>query len=175
MAHILGVLWGPWEELRPRFEAYRRYLDSVREQLPPAAFAFATADWHYAFSDHRCPHDAWVEALTISEPASGERQEQRRIDIHVRLLGAYHDGHIDLYYRDVRSYTLELPASPSRIKIGHGDWRDDEVRLSERGLVLHEIVFVGGSHWLIECEDIQYEWRPFAERGETPLGSPGMA
>ncbi len=61
MVYILGALRGPWEELGPRFAAYRQYLASIRDQLPPAAFAFATADWHYRFSDPRCPHDARVE------------------------------------------------------------------------------------------------------------------
>jgi hypothetical protein len=167
MAYILGALHGPWEERERRFAAYRQYLQSIREQLPPAAFAFATADWHYNFADPRCPHDAWLETLTITEPATGARQERRRIDIHAHLLGAYHDGHIALAYRNVRSYTLAQPAptaGPPFPETGHGDWRDDEIRLSPRGLVLHEVVFSGGGQWLIECEDVLYEWRPFTER-----------
>jgi hypothetical protein len=173
MTYILGAVWGPFEEHKPRFEAYRRYLDSIREQLPPAAFAFATADWHYNFADPRCPHDAWVESVIIAESAAGTQREQRRIDIQVRLLGAYHDGHIELHYRNVAAYTLEHPAGstePPRER-GHGDWRDDEVRLSARGLVIHDVMFIGGSHWLIECEDIQYRWLPAAQHEEMPRDS----
>ncbi len=45
--------------------------------------------------------------------------------------------------------------------IGHGDWLIDEVRLSEREFVLHEVEFSHGSRWIIECEDLIYQWKPF--------------
>jgi len=47
------------------------------------------------------------------------------------------------------------------IKAGHSDWRYDEFRLSKSGLLLHEIEWSGyedTSIWLIEAEDIEYEW-----------------
>jgi hypothetical protein len=39
----------------------------------------------------------------------------------------------------------------------------DEVRLSDKGNVLHEVKFSEGSRWTIESEDIVYRWRPFKE------------
>jgi hypothetical protein len=51
--------------------------------------------------------------------------------------------------------TSALP-SFSTTKTGHGDWLYDEIRLSERGLVLHEVEFSSNGHWLIECKDIKY-------------------
>jgi hypothetical protein len=36
----------------------------------------------------------------------------------------------------------------------------DEVRLSEPGLVLHEIEFLARENWLIEREDIEASWEP---------------
>lgn len=163
MAFILDAVAGAdLEYHRQRFAEYAQYLDSIKERLPASARAFALADWHYDSSDPRCPHDAWVEALTISEPATGDRSQHRRVAIEIRLLGAYHDGHIRLSYHDVRSYTLDKPAR-SVPNEGHGDWIVDEVRLSDSGLVLHEIVFIPRCRWLIECRDIEYRWQLLAK------------
>jgi len=146
-----------------RFEAYAEYLESIRDRLPESAYAFAAAPWHYDFSDPRCPHDSWVESLTVSEPSSGERRQQRSVEIAVRLLGAYHDGHILLTYKSVRGYLLN--SLHDSHGAGHGDWLTDEIRLSDSGLVLHEVEFSRGGRWVIECKDVAYEWEQ-AEGGE---------
>lgn len=132
---------------------YREYLVSISEQLPPAAREFAFADWHHNFRDHRAPHDSWLESLVVHETASGSRQEIRQSHIKLRLFGAYHDGHIEIEYLNVKRYSIgcEFPA--------HGDWDMDEIRLSDSGAVVHEIE-IGGATWLIECEDIRYVWLP---------------
>lgn len=148
--------------LDSRFTAYQEYLQSIEDKLPRSAYEFAVAEWHYHSEAHQCPHDAWVESLTVAEPFSGDRRQHRHIEISLRLFGAYHDGYLDLKYKDVRSYSLEKPADFSMppLDVGHGDWLTDEVRLSERGLVIHEIEFSRGSRWLIECGDIVYQWQP---------------
>jgi hypothetical protein len=89
----------------------------------------------------------------VHETASGSRQENRQSHIKLRLLGAYHDGHIEIEYLNVRRYSIgcEFPA--------HGDWGIDEIRLSDSGAVVHEIE-IGATVWLIECEDIRYVWLP---------------
>lgn len=113
-------------------------------------------------SDPRCPHDAWVKSLTIREPAIGARQERRQLELHVRLLGAYHNGHIELVYHDVYCYTLTAPAkdeNTQRRDIGHGDWLIDEIRLSEDERVVYEVQLERG-YWLIECADLEYRWHP---------------
>lgn len=158
MTFILNQTDDPYEQNR-RFAAYQQYLQANKDRFPPSAFAFAIAPWHYDISDSRCPHDSWVEELIISEPARGERSENRWLEISVRLLGAYHNGHLELRYVDVKSYHLDVPAETVRPFIGHGDWLLDEVRLSESSLVLHEIRFERG-HWQIECTDIKASWHP---------------
>jgi hypothetical protein len=80
-------------------------------------------DWYKYPPDPRCPHDAWVESVTISEPSSGERQENRGLEIHIRLLGAYQDGTIEFTYRGVQNYSMQA----MRDVAGHGDWLEDEV------------------------------------------------
>jgi hypothetical protein len=144
--------------------AYYSYLETVKTKLPSAAFDFAIAKWHYDHEDQRCPHDSWVESLNIQEVSSGNRKENRSIEMHLKLLGAFHDGHINLYYKQVKGYTLNTPTEVQMLplNVGHGDWLNDEIRLSERGLVIHEIKFSRGSRWIIECEDIVYKWIPFS-------------
>ena len=137
---------------------YREYLESIRDGLPRSAYEFASATWHYNYNDHRCPHDSWVESIEILEPSSGIRHKEREIEIAIRLLGAYQDGHLELSYAGVRSYSLSNGnGSP---KTSHGDWLVDEIRLSENNLVLHEILFSSETRWTIESRDIFIVWKP---------------
>ena len=151
-------------ELSTLFDRYYSYLKSVSEDMPQNAYSFAIADWHYDHTDPKCPHDSWLETLIVREPSSGERGELREVEIRVELLGAFHDGHIELRYPGVRSYLLQGPRNLDRsagVSEGHGDWMIDEVRLSDKDIVLHEVKFSGGSRWTIESEDIVYRWKPF--------------
>jgi hypothetical protein len=159
----LPPLSTPAEEISSRYAAYREYLERNKDRMPAAVFAFATADWHFDYQAAQALHDAWVERLTIVEPAEGERSQYRSIDIEVRLKGIYHDGYTEIRYRKVRSYSLSTPAEfelPPSYRTGHGDWLIDEISLSDRGLVVHEIRFSRGSRWVIGCEDIEHEWVP---------------
>lgn len=151
--------------LAARFTAYRNYLLSIREELPASAYKFAIADWHYDPQAPQCPHDSWVQRLIISEPVTGDRQQARSLEISLQLLNAHHSGNIHLTYKDVRMYSLDTPPEFKQppLRVGHGDWLNDEIRLSERGLVLHEIEFSRGSRWLIEAEDINNEWKPLTD------------
>ncbi len=143
--------------------SYHRYQQYLREQertFPPGAFALGTAEWWHHPNDHRCPHDSWLESFTVSE-VRGSDEAKRITTIRTRLLGAYHDGHIELFYPRVFRYQLH---SPSCVR-GLGDWRYDEFTLSPDGHVIHEIEWAGfpyeeGSRWIIEASDIEYQWMP---------------
>jgi hypothetical protein len=143
---------------------YEAYLREHREQFPPAACALATGAWYYDASTSRCPHDAWLEALTLAEPATGERHEQRTLAATIRLLGAYHDGYLELHYPVVFSYDLQATSTPQ----GHGDWLFDEFRISEGGRLLHEIEWAAGTRWLIEASDVHLKWLPADRRASAP-------
>lgn len=108
MTYILTKdrLQNSYEEWQTGWSNYCAYLESVKDLLPRSAFEFASASWHYDFSDHRSPHDGWIEELVIREHASGEKKENRLLEIFVRLFAAYHDGHIELRYSEVRDYSL---------------------------------------------------------------------
>jgi hypothetical protein len=114
------------DDVAAAFEHYRDHLASSPDSFPPSAYALATSDWYFDFSDHRCPHDAWLESLSLTESVSGARGEIRAVSMRVRLVGAYHDGYIELLYPRVVRYRLSVNDGER----GHRDWRYDELRLS---------------------------------------------
>lgn len=139
------------------FRRYRAYLDQYRGLFPPGAHDLANSEWYYDPTDHRCPHDAWLEEVRLFEPSSGERREVRSTSIRMRLLGAYHDGRIEFHYPQVFRYDLQLGPA----QLGHGDWLCDEFRVTEEGHLLHEIEWEsrgGGGRWLIEASDVEFLW-----------------
>lgn len=164
MRFLKNVLGNPdFDEVQQAYSKYYEYLDSIKGKMPVNARNFATASWHYNPEDSRCPHDSWLESLAINEISSGERSEIRHIEIRVILLGAYHDGYIELLYRDVSKYVFEKKAKhigiPPLVNVGHGDWHIDEFSLTEDADVVHDIIFSTGAQWSIECKDVIYDWR----------------
>lgn len=115
----------------------------------------SSSDWYKAPEDHRSPHDAWVESITISEPSSGERHQNRGLEIHIRLLGAYHDGTIEFTYTGVQHYSIEA----MRDIAGHGDWLEDEVDVRRHDTLLHKVALTNG-RFEIEAQNIEYRWCP---------------
>jgi hypothetical protein len=158
MAFILAAD-GRYADVVGAFRRYQEYLQSLKDVFPPSAFALATSGWYFNFNDHRCPHDAWLDTLSLFEPFLGERSEKRSLSLNVRLLGAYHDGHIELRYPQVFRYSINV----SDGKHGHRDWRYDELRVSDQGHLVHEIEW-SGLHstgvWVIEASDLEFRWVP---------------
>jgi hypothetical protein len=141
------------------FERYAEYLASNRDRFPPSALALIDSDWYFGFEDHRAPHDSWLQDIQISEARPDDADSPPGVTIRIRLLGAYHDGVIELIYPGVESYSLQSPD----LTRGHCDWRYDEFRISESGLLIHEIEWSGAmatGRWLIEARDVQHSWHP---------------
>ncbi len=162
MAYILTEQLLSADDTAQPFRRYQEYVQSVASTFPPHALALAASEWYHDFTDHRCPHDAWLEELRVRELAAGPRHERRTVEITVRLLGAYHDGHIELRYQDVTAYHCDF-VRPAAGDTGHSDWRYDEFRLSDRGTLLHEIEWWHSdetARWLIEAADVEFKWLP---------------
>lgn len=149
MKHVVDLPSGGWD-----LQGYFGYLAGIRERLPPEVYSFAVDPRNYDLESHQSLHDAWLDCLSISEPATGARSEIRSIQIDCRFLGPYHDLDIHLTYFDVADYSLTNPAdfevSPT-ITVGHGDLLMHEVRLADSGLVIHELRFSRGSIFRITC------------------------
>jgi hypothetical protein len=118
-------------------------------------------DWYTFPPDHCCPHDAWVESITILEPSSGERHQNRGLETHVRLLGAYHDGVIEFTYKGVQNYSIRA----MRDRAWHGDWLEDDVDVRPHDIVRHRVTLSHGS-FEIEAEYIDYKWTPLPSSGK---------
>ncbi len=142
------------------FQRYAEYLEQNRSRFPAAAYHLASSGLLLNALDPSCPHDGWLQWAKFEEPADGERHEIRSLSFRVRLLGAYHDRHIELFYPRVLSYTM----SNLRSAAGHFDWRYSEIRLNDNGNVIHEIEWAGPpdleARWVIEASDVQLKTFP---------------
>jgi hypothetical protein len=161
VAFILGDQRdGDFERAKQLWGEYQSYLLERKAVFPAGAYALATSDWYFGFSDHRAPHDSWLEWFKLEEIGTGERKSERHHSLRVRLFGAYHDRYIEFFYPIVYSYELGKPSGYS----GHFDWRYDEFRLSEQGTLIHEIEWAGGpkydARWLIEASDVEFREVP---------------
>ncbi len=143
-------------------EGYRRYIESVRESLPEAAYAFAVDSRHVDPAARETLHDAWLDSITIREDASGDRREIRRLAIDISLLGPFHDRRIHLRYRGVHAYRFEaLPAEGIRFThTAHGDLLMHEMRVGAAGGIVHELVFERRGTYLIECDEFSHVQEP---------------
>ena len=145
------------------FDAYFAYLNKVKHEMPKAVYEFATKVEHYNLTSHESLHDAWLEYLTICEPAEGERKQQRSIEIKTCYLGPFHDCLIYLSYKNVKSYSLQSPAefeNPPTYKTGHGDLLTHEISVLENNLFKHHIKFSRGSTLSIIFEDLEHWIEP---------------
>ena len=145
------------------WDRYTVYLESVADRLPSSALALARSDWWFNSTDHRCPHDARLQALTVTEAPSPDGC--RAVSIQVRLQGAYSDGHLKLTYHGVTSHEFSWTPQTSEQPFGHRDWRYDEFRLASPGLFEHEIEWWGQQatgRWLIRAAQIEAQWTPSA-------------
>ncbi len=141
------------------FNGYLRYLDSVQAGLSAHVFAFATDPAHYDLQSRSSLHDAWLQSLTVGETAQGDRQEIRRTEIRLCLLGPYHDRRIHLHYSGVEAYAFQSPArhgEPRYLHTAHGDLLTHAVWVNTSGMLVHDIVFERGTTLRIECTDIRH-------------------
>jgi hypothetical protein len=93
------------------FDRYRVYVESIRNKLPEHVYAFASNPGYFNLDSHSSFHDAWLEALTVREAASGEREQIRQLEIQLCLFGPYHDRWIHLNYVGVEQYSFQMPPS----------------------------------------------------------------
>lgn len=139
---------------------YLAYLHGHAKEFPTGARDFALAAWHYDLSDRQCPHDSWLECVTVREISTGKRDEIRSTELTARFLSAYHDAHFDLVYDGVSTYALELAeANIDNGVHGHGDWLIDELTLSASKAVIHDIHF-SRARWTVHCADLRYSSTP---------------
>lgn len=138
------------------WRSYREHVARIEPRLPSRVRSFASQEWYYDPNDHRCPHDAWLESLTVSDSKANLKSgDNLKVDITVRLLGAYHDRALIFGYTDVRSYQL-CGTIGNAAEAWHGDWLVDEFNVTNDGFVTHEMQWSSGSTWYFESRDIEF-------------------
>jgi hypothetical protein len=149
------------------FGRYSAYLETIGHLIPAHVHAFASDPGHFDLTSRSSLHDAWLEEVSVREVATGERNEVRKAQIRMRLLGPHHDRHIHLLYESVTTYRFDLPSggnAPRYEHTAHGDLYTHEICLADNGLLTHEILFERNSTFFVECADIKH-W-------ETPIDIP---
>ena len=139
---------------------YKQYLLSNCKDFPDSAYEFASANWHRNKND---PKAIWGSEFCSVKLNSTNRSI---FDIEMILRGAFHNGDIFLKYINVSSYLLN---SSGGDQVCREIYRD-EIRLSEKLEVIHDIEWLGGEIWTFECSDISFEWRE-KEASITSMGS----
>src|SRR5262249_54434491 len=143
------------EDVVNSYRRYQQYLREHQKEFPRGAFELGTAEWYQNPSDHRCPHDGWLDTFTISEAA--DTNPTRVTTMNIRLLGAYHDGYVEFSYPHIFKYSL-LGSVSAR---GVGSWLYDEFRVSPEGHLIHEIEWSlfpqrEDARWIIEASDVEF-------------------
>lgn len=140
------------------FSSYQQYLLSIKDRLPADVYAFASDAKYFDLQSPTSLHDAWLETCTIKESGTDNRNQNRTLEVHISLLGPFHDRQIHLSYRGVHSYNFENlhdgENSAGKEK-NHGDLYTHEIRLTPDGLLIHELLFERGT-FLIEFEEFQH-------------------
>jgi hypothetical protein len=144
-----------YQELGRMWERYMAYLVSVREKLAPQVYAFATTAAHYDPQDPRTLHDARLIRAVIREGKPPLSDHARAVTIDLTLERPYGDGELCLRYVGVHGYSLTRSTRNESVGAPHGDLVRHEIRVSERGYAIHEIVFSSGADWTIEFENLE--------------------
>ncbi len=130
------------------FDEYFNYIDSIRSSISKETYDFAS-NWElYSLDSRSSLHDSWLESLVINEVGSGDRDASRECSIILSLFGAYHDRIITLEYIGVERYSINSIDLKNASR-GHSDLLMHEIRLSDNGLIVHEVVFTNGSSFEI--------------------------
>jgi hypothetical protein len=151
--HTLWPHDGRLEALYIRPHAGAPWSRELWEALNAAAAAW---DSHAPDPESAAESDAWMAQMNqapIAWQAPANVAEYPDLRLCLRTdPGAL----LQLDYLGVRSY---------RLVAIWGNWRYDEVRRTDAGLVIHEIEWVAGTYWQIECADIQATSNPPEQQG----------
>lgn len=132
-------------------KAYDAHLKVIATKLPEVTRVFVLAPWYQDFNHHDCPHDSWLLNLALN--ARVKSNEDRTLDLTLKLLGAYHDRVLIFHYRNVMLCDFEIQKQGRH---NTGDWLRDEFDVTADGFVSHEILWQLGGPWKIICQQVEF-------------------
>ena len=136
-------------------QEYSAQVDLWKDDLPTSAYEYAKAAWHYDMQDARCIHDAWLVSCVFRE-ASLQKPHAKPagFDIDISFLTGLEDRVLKFSYKNIIQYSLESPSQSQT----HSQVYFDEIRLSERKIMIHEILFMSNARWIIESNDFSFSF-----------------
>jgi len=149
--------------MQESFVLYLQYLETIKATLPLQVFEFASNENRHNLDSAHSLHDAWLTSLTVKENRRAQRPFKPKPTIEIVLLGPQHDREIVLSYVNVSSYRVEgEPNCFNAADTLHGDVDRHEVRVSEDGLIVHEIKFSSRSSIIITCDNFACTEREYS-------------
>jgi len=153
---------------KKRVGNYYDYLNSNKSKMTDAVADFFLPDWHYDPRDHKCLHDSWLEKINIFEiPLDPEDVSNlRKVNMELKLLGAYHDLYIIINYFDVSAYSFNQPKRTGSFpppQVGHSDWLTDELNVIDKNNYFHKIVWASEAEWIIQFKDLSFSFEEIKE------------
>ena len=139
------------------YENYLQALKSYQSSLPKKVLEFASDLTRFELNGASSLHDCWLKELLIEESGSPSQTE-----VTLRLLGQMHDRIISIKYREVVAYSITRTATDNSPypNPDQDDLYTHEIRVSDDGHVLHEILFVSDKSILIECKTFDVSEEP---------------
>lgn len=138
-----------FEQDTTKLGEYHSHLTRILQELPQPTQRFVGAGWYHDPRSHDCPHDAWLMGTVLNVDARGDR----RRDIRITLLGAYHDRQIELLYTGVTEMRVSLAPAKGRPI----EWVCDEFDVTGDSLVIHEILWDTGEIWMITASCVDFD------------------
>jgi len=135
-----------------RFDSYFDYIAGLHGKIDEALYAFVADSGRYDLSSKGSLHDAWLRRLTLFVSEIGEHPVRQ--NLHIELLGPYHDRVFHLYYDDVLSYSYFQQA---RRGSGQQDLLVHEFRLGRQGEFEHVFEFDDGLAISVVCRSMRFE------------------
>ena len=142
------------EGLEQNIKAHKEYdahLEKISSMLPEETKLFVLSSWYQNPKSHDCPHDAWLQELKVT--AKTENEEDRVVNVTMKLLGNCHDRILTFEYVNVIDLNFDMK------KCGRhnvGDWLSDEFDLADEGFISHEILWQFGKPWRIVAKNIKF-------------------
>ncbi|MGO1002306.1 hypothetical protein [Lysobacter sp. CA196] len=147
------------------FDPYFDYIAGLKGAIDEALYEFVADVGRYDLRSKGSLHDAWLRRLTLTMSEIAEHPVRQ--NLHMELLGPYHDRVFHLYYGDVLSYSYSQQA---RRRSGQQDLLVHEFRLGAQGEFEHVFEFDDGLTISIVCRSMRFEEIPLEVEAETETG-----
>lgn len=142
-------------------DRYLDYLAGLKGTIDDDLYTFLSDSGRYDLSKTSL-HDSWLRRLSLNSFELAERRMTQ--NLHLELLGPYHDRIFHLHYTDILGYSI---SQRPRRRPGHPDLLMHEFRVGEQGEFEHAIEFDDGLAIVVACRSMRLEEVMLVVEAET--------